>query len=416
MKRTLISLLCFVAVHVVVAQNSFTGESTESLEAVNIGMEESNFESTPEQKNTDILKSGVSLNTFNVTFEGFTEEAQKAFIYALSLWETNINSSIKINVAAKWEILPESQLGKGKPAMFYRNFKGTPVADVFYPVALAEKILSKEFNTPGDADIICSFNKSKSWYFGTNGNVPVTQYDFVTAVMHEIGHGLGISGFFSNVDGVSQFNNSSNSPAIFDYILFNQGNQRIADKTIFPCPSTELTKQLTSNSVYVAKLTKDELVPVYAPATFVNGISIYHLKSAADGGDFMNAYAYKGESNHQITEQLDYVLAGLGWHEVKNEGINTASNDEIIGKNAINIYPNPFTETLTIDCSNVDSQSALEIKIIDLMGTVVFCESNCDLLFNSNYKVDLSSVQSGIYVACITDNNDKQYTKRIIKQ
>jgi len=416
MKRTLISLLCFVAVNITFGQQNFTGEIAEVTESVNISLDEVNQVFTPSGVNFSNLKSGESLNTFNVTFLDVPETAKAAVIHALAIWETQISSPIAINVTVKWDNLPESQLGNGKPALFYRNFKGTPIANIFYPVALVEKILSKEFNNPDDADIICSFNKNKPWYLGTNGAGPADKYDLVTAVLHEIGHGLGISGFFTNVDGIAQFNNSSNSPAIYDYFLFNQNNQRIADKTNFACPSVELTQQLTSNSLYHTKSAEALAVPVYAPSSWINGVSIYHLKNTENNFEFMKAYAYKGEAIHNISDKMIAVLSGIGWNNTETAGISTAANDEIFNTSAINVYPNPCSSTLTFDCSNAENQSSVEIKITDLMGRIVYRESNCDVQFIPSYKVDLSAVQAGIYLASVTDTNNNTFTKRIIKQ
>lgn len=416
MKRTLISLLCFVAVNITFGQQNFTGETADVSESVNISLDEVNQVFTPSDVNVSNLKSGETLSTFKVTFENVPENAQTAINHALAIWEERISSPISINVTVKWENLPDNQLGNGKPALFYRNFKGTPLANVFYPVALVEKILSKEFNNPDDADIICTFNKNKSWYLGTNGSTPADKYDLVTAVLHEIGHGLGISGFFNNVDGVAQYSNSSNSPAIYDYFLFNENNQRIADKTNFACPSVELTQQLTSNSLYLTKSAEAQSVPVYAPSNWINGVSIYHLKSTEDNAEFMKAYAYKGEAIHNISDRMVLVLSGIGWDETETEGINTAANDEIFNTSAINVYPNPCSGTLTFDCSNTDNQSSVEIRITDLMGRVVYRESNCDVQLNPSHKVDLSVIQSGIYLASVTDINNNTFTKRIIKQ
>ncbi len=416
MKRTLISLLCFVAVNITFGQQNFTGETADVTESVNISLDEVNQVFIPSDDHVSNLKSGEALNTFNVTFENVPENAQIAINYALAIWEERISTSIPINVTIKWENLPESQLGNGKPGLFYRNFKGTPLANVFYPVALAEKILSKEFNNPGDADIICTFNKNKSWYFDTNGCTPADKYDLVTAVLHEIGHGLGISGFFTNVGGVAQYSNSSNSPAIYDYFLFNENNQRIADQTNFACPSVELTQQLTSNSLYLTKSAEAQSVPVYAPSNWINGVSIYHLKSIENNPDFMKAYAYKGEAIHNISDKMISVLAGIGWTKNETAGINTAANDEIFNTSEINVYPNPCSGTLTFDCSNSNNQSSVEIRITDLMGRIVYRESNCDVQFNPSHKVDISAIQSGIYLASVTDINNNTVTKRIIKQ
>jgi hypothetical protein len=239
--------------------------------------------------------------------------------------------------------------------------------------------------------------------------------------LHEIGHGLGISGFFKNDNGIAQFSNSSNAPSIYDYFIFNKDNLRISDNTIFPCPSTELTSQLTSNSLNINYLTKSaqiENVPVYAPETWLTGISIYHLKSTQNSEEFMKAYAFKGEAIHKIGDGLSNVLAEIGWVNIsENATTATANNEEMLDlNNDINVYPNPCRESLTFDCVNLNAQSTVEIKITDLMGRVVFRESNRDIQFNPTCKIDLTSVQSGVYLASVIDENNKTITKRIIKQ
>lgn len=420
MKRTLISLICLVAVNFAYSQQNLNWESAEPQNSVNIALDEINRSFTPSEVNVSYLKSAYTLKTFEVSFENFPEEAKDAFLFALSIWDQKITSPVKIRVLAKWENLSNSTLGEGKPAVFYRNFRGTPVNNVFYPVALAEKITGREINKSEEADIVCSFNKTASWYFGANGQTPTSKYDFVTAVLHEIGHGLGISGFFKNDNGIAQYSNSSNAPAIYDYYIFNRENLRIADNSIFPCPSTELTNQLTSNSLTINHITKSaqtENIPVYAPSTWLNGVSIYHLKSTQSSEDFMKAYAFKGEAIHKISDGLLYVLAEIGWDDLSgDESTTTANNEEKLSSDNVNVYPNPCRESLTFDCINLDAQSTVEIKITDLMGRVIINEPNCDIQFNPSYQVDLSSVQSGIYLASVKDINNNIITKRIIKQ
>jgi len=130
----------------------------------------------------------------------------------------------------------------------------------------------------------------------------------------------------------------------------------------------------------------------------------------------MKAYAYKGEAIHNISDKMISVLSGIGWTENETAGINTAANDEIFNTSEINVYPNPCSGTLTFDCSNSNNQSSVEIRITDLMGRIVYRESNCDVQFNPSYNVDLSAIHSGIYLASVTDINNNTFTKRIIKQ
>ncbi|HSH20922.1 MAG TPA: T9SS type A sorting domain-containing protein, partial [Draconibacterium sp.] len=372
------------------------------------------------------LKSGSSNDVnIEVTYVNFPENAKIAFEYAVSIWEKSITSPMQINLHANWEELSANELGHGKPAIFYRNFKGAPQANVYYPVALVEEITGKEYNSPDEADITCSFNKSKPWYFGTDGKTPATQYDFVTAVLHELGHGLGIAGFFTTENGIARYSNTSNSPSVYDFYVFNTNQQRIADNSLFPIPSAELTNQLTSNSLifsYSTENTESPEVSVYAPTTWENGLSIYHLEktdfSKNAPNELMNAYAYKGEAIHSPGAQTLHVLAELGWTInplVIEELEKSAFKEEIVENENLNVYPNPFSGSLTFDCENINNQTSVDIKITDLMGSTIYQETMYNLEYNPKLKVDLSTVKPGIYLASLTDSNLKTITKRIIK-
>ena len=425
MKRTFISILSMFTIISALGQQNFTEDFTEAQSPVNIGLDEVNTVFTPPASINENLKSGFSKGNIIVTYTNFPEEAKVAFEYAVSIWERSIYSSVPINIHARWESLTENMLGHGKPSLFYRNFKSTPQANIYYPVALVEKITGKEYNSPADPDISCSFNNLKSWYFGINGKTPETQYDFVTAVLHEIGHGLGISGFFTNENGVAKYNNVSNSPSVYDYFVFNNNQQRIADKVLFPSPSTELTKQLTSNALVFNYSTENNEKPnasIYAPSTWANGMSIYHLKktdfTVGSPNELMNAHAYKGEAIHNPGSKTLQVLSEIGWTVSPieaNENLNTASEETTFINENVNIYPNPFSGSLTFDCIKLDNQSSVDIIITDLMGKTVFRETLNDIQYNPKIKVDLSAIKPGIYLASLTDTNYKTITKRIIK-
>lgn len=425
MKWTLISILCMFVVISASGQQNYKEDFTEAQSPVNIAQEEVNQVFTPPAINFDNLKSGtVSTGNIEVTYINFPEDAKNAFEYAVSVWEHCISSQVTINIHANWTSLSENMLGHGKPSLFYRNFKGTPQANIYYPIALVEKITGKEYNNANEADITCSFNQSKPWYFGTDGKTPETKYDFVTAVLHEIGHGLGISGFFISEGGVAKYSNSSNSPSVYDFFVFNSNHQRIADKSIFPIPSVELTKQLTSNSLifnYSPENNEEKSATIYAPSTWANGISIYHLKktdfSLGTPNELMSAHAYKGEAIHNPGNQTLQVLSEIGWtvNSVETDlDINTANN-ELIAIESVNIYPNPFSGNLTFDCEKIMDQTAVDILITDLTGKTVYREKMNDIQYNPKLRIDLSSIKPGIYLASLTDTNNKTITKRIIK-
>ncbi len=425
MKRTFISILCIFTILSAFGQQESSADFTESQTPINIGLNEVNKVFTPPADRDNNLKSAFTGSNIIVSYNGFPENAKQAFEYAVSIWEKSIYSPVTINIHANWEVLNKNILGYGKPALFYRNFKGTPQANVFYPIALVEELTGKEYNSGSEADISCTFNSSQSWYFGTDGKTPASQYDFVTAVLHEIGHGLGISGFFSSEDGVARFCNTSNSPSIYDFYVFNANQQRIADNQLFPCPSTELTKQLTSNSLVFNYLTENseiEKATIYAPGTWVNGVSIYHLKkndfSVGAPNELMSAHAFKGEAIHNPGVNTLHVLSEMGWStnsSIEEDALSTGAEEEILANEDLNVYPNPFSETITFDCENINNLTSVDIKIVNLTGSTVYSETLFDLQFNPKVKIDLSTIKPGIYLASLTDTNSKTITKRIIK-
>ncbi len=425
MKRTFISILCNLIILSAFGQHESIADFAEAQSPINIGLDEVNKMFTPPVDINNNLKSGSTSTKIVVSYNGFPENAKQAFDYAVSIWAKSIYSPVTINIHANWEVLDKNTLGHGKPSLFYRNFKGTPRANIFYPIALVEKLSGKEYNSEEEADISCSFNSSQSWYFGTDGRTPSTQYDFVTAVLHEIGHGLGISGFFTSENGISRFCNSSNAPSIYDFYVFNSNQQRIADNQLFPCPSKELTKQLTSNSLvfsYLAENNEVEKATIYAPNTWVNGVSIYHLTKTDPGvgasNELMSAHAYKGEAIHNPGVNTLQVLSEIGWSTNswnEEDVVTTGAKEDIQANEDLNIYPNPFSGTLTFDCGNFKNLSSVDIRITDLTGSNVFSETIYDIQYNPKIKIDLSSFKPGIYLASLTDLNSKTITKRIIK-
>ncbi len=321
MRWTLISFLCIVAFSNAMGQKNVFTNKIEGQSPINIGLDEVNKRFTPPSVDFQQLKSGsTNSSNINVTYVGFPEEAKVAFEYAISIWEQYLTTSAPISVLAKWESFSSNILAQSRPSMFYKNFDSAPVSNVYYPIALVEKLSGREWNDDKEADIICSFSNNAPWYFDTDGNTSETQYDFITVVLHEMAHGLGISGFLSVVNGVGEITNPGNTPSAYDYYIFNSNKQRISDNTIFNSPSSELHKQLTSDNLDFGCMHDNchvEHSSIYAPVSWKDGVSIYHLKSAQsntnEGHELMSPYLYKGEANHNPGVNTLNVLSEMGW-------------------------------------------------------------------------------------------------------
>jgi hypothetical protein len=392
MKWTLQLILLIAILGNARAQERFSETVAQNENLVNIALDEvkKTFIAPPERFNQ--LKSArTSQSTIKVTYYNFPEEAKQAFQYAVSIWESLIISSVPIHINAHWEYMNENILAQGRPAIFYNNFNGTPHANTYYPVALAEKLCNKDLN-PGNPDIICHFNNKYDWYFGTDGNTPLTQYDFVSSVLHEITHGLGFSGFLKGSDGKGFFNNNNNLPSIYDHYIFNNQNQKITDNALFQSPSRELHGQLTSDNLkFCQEGSTNQLNTVdwiYAPSVWNDGSSIYHLKGYSYGEEnsLMTPSARKGEAIHNPGEITMEILAELGWSSVKFEFEPFKDREEAVAEipvkmGVISESDENFSSVKIV--YSTDNFATSQIADLKQTGTAYNFEGNLPLEFTS---------------------------------
>jgi hypothetical protein len=307
-------------------QDLYKESTAYSESSVNIALDEiKEIFVAPPVKPLNLKSVKATESTFKVTFVNFPEEAKEAFYYAVSIWEGLVSSPLPIHIEAHWQNLEGGILAKGNPAIFFNNFSGAPISNVYYPVALAEKLSGKELNA-GAPDVICRFSSRFKWYFGTDGNTPSTHYDFVSSALHEITHGLGFSGFLNESEGKGYFNNNNGLPSIYDYFLFNNDGQQISDKSLFQSPSSDLYRQITSENVKFCQASsspqEQKLIDwIFAPKVWNDGTSIYHLKGYEYGEEngLMTPYAEKGRAIHNPGNVTMAILAELGWESVRFE-------------------------------------------------------------------------------------------------
>ncbi|MCK3683952.1 T9SS type A sorting domain-containing protein [Maribellus sp. YY47] len=269
-----------------------------------------------------LLKSGEAKSDIVVSYSGFPDSVKVAFEYAVSIWESILESSVPIHIYVTWSgSLGVNTLASCGPETYYANFTNAPVPDCYYPVAVAEKIASEELNGTGRSDIEASFSNKIDWYYGIDGNTPIDKYDFVTVVLHEIGHGLGFTGFFyvSNGLGIYEYYSRGDFTS-FDLLVEQFSGRNLLDTSFFQNASVELNSALISNSLFadspVAK-TNASRPRLYAPNTFDDGSSIYHLNDVTYGTGTANALMTHaiapGEANHDPGPLTKGIMEDIGW-------------------------------------------------------------------------------------------------------
>jgi hypothetical protein len=150
---------------------------------------------------------------------------------------------VPIAINATWTALPGGALGTGGAAWTTRPTGST----VFYPGALANSLAGKDLQ-PSSPEIVLKFNSAATFHLGTDGK-PGTRSDFVSTVLHEIGHGLGFVGSFDSVAGKGTFGGGKNYPYICDVMIEDGSGRKLVE---YPNNSTALDDAMTSNKVVFA--------------------------------------------------------------------------------------------------------------------------------------------------------------------
>ncbi|WP_448519264.1 T9SS type A sorting domain-containing protein [Rhodoflexus sp.] len=269
---------------------------------------------------------GTENAQFIVQYQGFTQEAQAAFQRAVDIWSSLISSPVPIRIRAVWE--PNSRpnvLGSATSNGFFRS-PFLPRFPVWYPVALAEKLLGEDLNGQ-DADIIANFNSNNNnWYFGTDANPPSDKWDLTSVALHEIGHGLGFAGSFQFETG-RNFGRWGDSgfPFIYDVFIENARGESLLDTTIFRNNSLALGRELTSDAIVfqgelVRRANLGVPAPLFAPSPWQQGSSISHLDDRTYDGtsnQLMISSIGNGEASHDPGPVAMAIFDQMGWRNTR---------------------------------------------------------------------------------------------------
>ena len=79
------------------------------------------------------------------------------------------------------------------------------------------------------------------------------------------------------------------------------------------------------------------------------------------------------------------------------------------GETHLNVYPNPTDDILYVELSGAGIKS---VGLYDLQGRVV--TGVCDTPQRGNVAINVRSVPAGVYVLRVTDENGKEYHRKVV--
>lgn len=162
------------------------------------------------------------------------EQRLIAFTHAANIWGATLTSSVPILINAQFTPLTCTATGAtlgsaGATQVFTLNGVPGTKPDTLYSYALTNKLIGEEA-LDGRAQINARFNSElgkpgcltgTSFYLGLDANHGAN-IDFVTTLLHEMGHGLGFQTFTNGASGAQL----ANKPSIWDhYLLDNTTNK-----------------------------------------------------------------------------------------------------------------------------------------------------------------------------------------------
>ncbi len=291
----------------------------------------------PPRRMTNVNNRDVNIN---VNFNGaWTTQAQDAFLFAVQIWEDFLTSPVTIEVDATFATLPGGVIGRSFRPDLFRNFTSTDpeyLTDTWYVAALANKLSGTDQNGGGE-ELELEFNNTIPFYFGTDGSCPTTEIDFVTVVLHELGHGLGLTpSTVQQLDGDLIYG-VNGDPISYDRFVIDGTGTRLTDFAT-GTPSIPLDNFLQSNDLFWDSGSEANGSRLFAPVIWNPGSSISHLDEVTFNptiNSLMTPFLAWGEAIHNPGPNALAMLDDIGWDidNINDPKINVSISIDYSGCN-----------------------------------------------------------------------------------
>jgi len=254
----------------------------------------------------------------SVPGQPFPTGAITAVQAAIDQWRQLLTSSVTVTIEVNWITHPEDVLAGAGPTRIYKNFDNAPVANTYYPSALAEALAGHTL-AQSDPDVRIDIKNRTDWSYRTDG-VPVSgRFDLMTTIMHELGHGWGYLGTMDVSGGRGKWGLTTdpNTPDIYDRFTEDNAGTPLLSYTN---NSTALAAALQSNNLYFDSVEtggSGDRFRLFAPTSWLRGSSYAHANENTYGvghpESLMTPYINRAEIIHSPGPKTLCLLEALGW-------------------------------------------------------------------------------------------------------
>lgn len=140
-------------------------------------------------------------------------------------------------------------------------------------------------------------------------------------------------------------------------------------------------------------------------STFVN-IQTLSITNTTYGNDFTVDVPNTVPANARIAIRNNNDTRSYYWDDIYWEPTGALSTSETSAKKKITVYPNPFSNVLFIS----ETENVKTVKVSDLTGRVV------KVIENPSKEINLSTLNSGLYLVTMYFKDGSQHTVKTIKK
>jgi len=324
------------------------------------------------------------------------QQRLNVFIAAAAVWEERLVSPVPIDIDINMDPLDcdafGAVLGSAGPQNAFANFPNAPIAGVAYVVATANSRagvdldpirsdISATFNVDIDNNNQCLFGTN--WWLGIATPAPAGTISLFDTVLHEIGHGLGVSSLVA-LAPIPQFGIEAGDfltgdiPPVYalnlrDESLGRNWNQITSAQRIASATNTGNLvwsgNSATVNSVHLDAVSRtNDRVRIFAPNPVQLGSSVSHWDTALSPDELMEPFA-TDTSDERSTLQM---LEDVGWQIVNPGGVNFISStvvvDEDQGSAVISLERTGGSSgavSVAVNSSDISATSGLDYDAIN---------------------------------------------------